>query len=47
MPATVTLATTTLTGAVGPSNDTVVLASTAGVLPGLRLFIEGELFKVN
>jgi hypothetical protein len=47
MPATVTLSSTTLSVSVGPATDTLVLASTAGVLPGYRLYIDGELIKVN
>jgi hypothetical protein len=47
MPASVTLSTTTLVNSVGPSADTLVLASTAGVGAGTRLFIDGELLKVN
>ncbi len=47
MPATVTLATATLTVSVGPSTDTINLSSTEGVLPGVRLYIDGELMLVN
>jgi len=47
MPATVTLSTTTLSAAVGPSDQQVKVASTSDVLPGLMLFIEGELMEVT
>jgi len=46
MPATVTLVTTTLADAVGPSDTRVKLASTSGVLPGMRLYVDGELMAV-
>lgn len=47
MPATVTLSTTTLAEAVGPSDTLLKLASTSGVLPGMRLFLDGELVRVQ
>jgi hypothetical protein len=46
MPATVTLSTTTLAEAVGPSAKAIKLTSTAGVLPGMFLFLDGELMRV-
>ena len=42
-----TLSTTTLSKAVGPSEQQVKVASTTGVLSGLMLFIEGELMEVT
>lgn len=47
MPATVTLATTTLAETLDASADRVKLASTAGVLPGIRLYVDGELMTVR
>jgi hypothetical protein len=47
MPATVTLATTTLAAAVGPADGRLSFASTAGMTPGLRLYIDGEMVTVN
>jgi len=46
MPATVTLATTTLTLAVGASDGRMCFASTAGMTPGVRLFLDGEMVTV-
>jgi hypothetical protein len=46
MPATVTLATTTLAASLGTSDRRVKLASTSGVIPGSRLFVDGELMAV-
>ena len=46
MPATVTLSTTTLSAAVSLLDDEVQLASTSGLFPGIRLFIDGELMEV-
>lgn len=46
MAATVTLATTTLTRAVSPSDSDVQLASLTGVVPGLRLYMDRELMTV-
>lgn len=42
MPATVTLATAILTGAVGPSDGRISVSSTAGMTPGVRLYVDGE-----
>jgi hypothetical protein len=42
----VTLSTTTLSEGVGRSNGAVKVASTSGLTPGIRLFIEGELMEV-
>jgi len=47
MPATDTLATTTLTVAIGVSEGRLSFASTAGMTPGKRLFIDGEMVTVN
>lgn len=47
MPATVTLSTTTLTEAISATQRQIKLASTSGVLPGLRLYLEGELMAVD
>jgi hypothetical protein len=44
--ATVTLATTTLLANIAASDGQVQLGSTSGVLPGVRLFIDGELMTV-
>lgn len=46
MPATVTLATTTLTDAIGVLARQVRLSSTAGIIPDLRLWIDRELMRV-
>jgi len=47
MPANVTLATTTLAQGLNASDNLVKLASTDGIIVGTRLFVEGELMKVN
>ncbi len=47
MPATVTLSSTTLSQNVDRASTSVTLASTSGVLPGLRLYCEGELMAVQ
>lgn len=46
MPATVTLATTTLSEAVSASAGQIKVASTSGLTPGTRLFLDGELLSV-
>lgn len=46
MPATVTLASTTLSAPVGASETLLKLASTSGVVPGMFLWLDGELMKV-
>lgn len=46
MPATTTLSTTTLSVHVDRSGDLVKLASTSGVYPGYRLFLDGESMEV-
>jgi len=46
MPATVTLATTTLAEGVDDHTNRVKLTATAGVLSGLRLYLDGELATV-
>ena len=46
MPATVTLATTTLAQATTGGAREIKVASTTGILPGLRLFLDGELMQV-
>ncbi len=46
MPATETLASTTLSASLGASGGRVSLASMAGILPGMRLYVEGELMAV-
>lgn len=46
MPATVTLGTTTLTDAVSPTDGQIKVATTAGILPGMCLYFDGELVKV-
>lgn len=46
MPATVTLSSTTLVASVGASDQQIKVASTSGLIPGLRLFIDGELMEV-
>jgi hypothetical protein len=43
MAATVTLATTTLTFGVGPSDTRIAVASTSGMVPGIRLWLDREL----
>lgn len=43
MPATVTLTSTTLLQTVGASDSQIVLASTTGLVPGVRLFVDREL----
>lgn len=47
MPATVTLTTTTLAETLDAVSDRVKLASTTGVLPGVRLYVDGELMTVR
>lgn len=47
MPATVTLVTTTLAETLDAGSDRVRLASTAGVLVGMRLYADGELMTVR
>lgn len=46
MPATVTLATTTLGQLVHPHEDRIKLASTSGVVIGTRLYCDRELMRV-
>lgn len=46
MPATVTLSTTTLAANVGAGDRQVKVLSTSGLIPGLRLFCDGELMTV-
>lgn len=46
MPATVTLATTTLTSPVGVTDNIINLADTTGLFKGLRLYVDGEMMKV-
>lgn len=46
MPATVTLSTTTLSAPVNGFDGVIKVASTAGILPGLRLFVDGEAMTV-
>lgn len=46
MPALVTLTTTTLTTRVNAADSSVNLASTTGVLPGYRLYVDQELLGV-
>jgi len=46
MPATVTLATTTLALSVGASDRQIKPSSTSGLTPGIQLFIRGELVEV-
>lgn len=45
--ATVSLATTTFASTVEPSDTQVVLSSTSGVVPGVRLFCDRELMAVE
>lgn len=47
MPATVTLATATLTYGIGSGDGEITLSSVAGINPGYRLWIDRELLKVN
>jgi hypothetical protein len=44
--ATVTLSTTTLSAAVSASDGAFTLASTSGIVPGVRLFLDRELIAV-
>lgn len=46
MPATVTLSTTTLSENVDAHAGRIKLDSTSGLVPGTRLFVEGELMSV-
>ena len=46
MPATVTLATTTLRAPVGGSENVITVASTSGLIPGIRLWVDTELMTV-
>lgn len=46
MPATVTLSSTTLADGINDSATRISVASTSGLIPGLRLYIEGELLTV-
>ena len=46
MPATVTLASTTLSVPCGSSDGVIKVASTSGLTPGTRLFLDGELMTV-
>lgn len=46
MPATVTLSTTTLSEGVDSSQGSIKVASTSGLLPGVRLFLDKELMSV-
>jgi hypothetical protein len=46
LPATVTLSTTTLAQSVGSGDRQVKVLSTSGLIPGLRLFVDGELMTV-
>lgn len=47
MPATATLSTTTLSEPVDAHQNVVRLTSVSGLLPGHRLFVEGELMAVQ
>ena len=47
MPATVTLSSTTLKTAAGASDTSVQVSSVSGLVPGLRLFVDGELMAVT
>lgn len=47
MPATVTLSTTTLKAAAGASDKQIVVSSTSGLVPGIGLFMDGELMSVT
>jgi hypothetical protein len=46
MPATYTLATTTLQYGIGPHTDRLAVASVTGILPGMRLYIDRECIAV-
>ena len=46
MPATVTLSSTTLKSGVNASQRSVRVESTSGLIPGLQLFVDGELMTV-
>ena len=46
MPATYTLATTTLVNQVGPSDSSVLVASVTGILAGMRLYVDTESMQV-
>lgn len=46
MPATATLSTTTLTAPVSSSAPEISVASTSGLLPGMRLWVDRELMSV-
>ncbi len=46
MAATVTLSTTTLLAGVGAADRSVKVASTSGLTPSVRLFVNGELMEV-
>lgn len=46
MPATVTLSTTTIASPVGRNDAQVKVASTSGLTPGIRLFVDRELMQV-
>jgi len=46
MPATVTLSSTSLELTAKASDTQVKVASTSGLIPGLRLFVDGELMSV-
>ncbi len=47
MPATVTLSTTTLSRNVSATDNQILVASTSGILPGMRLYVDGELMAVR
>lgn len=46
MQATATLATTTFASAVAMNDNQVLLSSTSGIVPGVRLFCNGELLGI-
>lgn len=46
MPATVTLSTTTLSAPVRMSDSSILVASTSGLTPGIRLWVDKELMSV-
>jgi hypothetical protein len=46
MPATVTLSSTTLAQGAGASDSQIKVSSTSGLIPGKRLFVDGELMAV-
>lgn len=46
MPATVTLSSTTLAAAAGAFDSQIKVASTSGLIPGTRLFVDQELMAV-